>query len=48
MLTDLYPFTFRKVDFSRRYKGWLLEVERTLNKSMQVETELLMKYYSQN
>ena len=39
MLEDLYPFTFRKVDFSRRYKGWLMEVERTLNKEMQLETD---------
>jgi len=48
MLEDLYPFTFRKVDYSRRYKGWLMEVERTLNKEMQLETDFLMKYYSQN
>ncbi|WP_342530645.1 hypothetical protein MKY80_18720 [Lysinibacillus sp. FSL R5-0849] len=48
VLEDLYPFTFRKVDFSRRYKGWLMEVERTLNKQMQLETDFLMKYYSQN
>lgn len=48
MLENLYPFTFRKIDFSRRYKSWLMEVERPLNKQMQLETDLLMKYYSQN
>ena len=44
MLEDFYPFIFRKVDYSRRYKGWLLEVERTINKPMHLEAVLLMKY----
>ena len=31
-----YPYTFRKVDYSTKFKGWLLEVEYELNMNMQL------------
>ena len=46
ILPDLLPFTFRKIDFSRRDKGWLLEVERPLNIDIRLEDEFQIIYYS--
>lgn len=46
IVPHVYPFTFRKIDYSNKYGGWILEVERPLNKDMQVEEEFLKNYYS--
>ncbi|MED3644321.1 hypothetical protein P5F75_13080 [Caldifermentibacillus hisashii] len=45
ILPKVYPFTFRRIDYSQKYKGWILEVEKPLNKDMQIEEEFLRKYY---
>jgi|GEM_PF-1449609 len=48
IIPNLYPYTFNRVDYSRRFEGWLLEVERALNKDMRLEIDFLTKYYSRN
>ncbi|MCM3054326.1 hypothetical protein [Caldibacillus thermoamylovorans] len=45
ILPEVYPFTFRKIDYSNKYKGWILEVERPLNIDIRVQDEFLIKYY---
>jgi len=47
ILPSLQPFQFRRVDYSTKYKGWLLEVERPLNVNMHISLEemLLSKVY---
>lgn len=48
IIPNLYPYTFNRVDYSRRFDRWLLEVECALNKDMSIEVDFLTKYYSQN
>lgn len=45
---DLYPYTFNRVDYSRCFDKWLLEVEHVLNIDMNIETKLIEDYYLQN
>jgi hypothetical protein len=48
ILPELYPFRFRKIDYTIKYNGWLLEVESPLNVNMQMEMEeeILKRVYS--
>lgn len=45
ILPQVYPYTFRRIDYSSRYKGWLMEIERPLNVNMQIEDVFLNNYY---
>lgn len=46
IMPQIYPYTFKRVDYSRKYDGWLLEIERELNKDMSLEAAFLSNYYS--
>lgn len=40
-----YPYTFRKVDYSKKFNGWLIETEKELNINMGVDREFILQYY---
>ena len=36
-LPGVYPYEFRKVDYSRRYDGWLVEVQKSMEVEMSID-----------
>lgn len=47
-LPNLYPYTFRKIDYMPKKKSWIYEVELDLEYDIRLEEEFLRKYFENN
>lgn len=47
-LPELYPYTFRKMDYVPKKKEWVFEVEMDLEYNIRLENEFLLRYYENN
>lgn len=48
ILPDLYPYTFKKIDYIPKTKSWAYEVELDLNFDIRLEEEFIKRYYENN
>ncbi len=46
ILPQFFPYSFRKIDFSKKYNGWLLEIEKEINFNMNPDRDFILNYYS--
>lgn len=47
-LQNLYPYTFRKIDYMPKKKSWIYEVELDLEYDIRLEEEFLRKFFENN
>lgn len=48
VLPDLYPYTFKKMDYVPKKKEWVFEIEMDIEYDIRLEIEFLQKYYENN